>query len=137
MTRRAADDDPRHRWRVRPGPSLCPWSARGRLPDRRAIALRLPPKQLPRRRLTDLIVPAANLTGRDPVEFAAIQRIAVERVLNSDAWFWAYATLAPDMLLRTLLATDPALLDKVSPKERRRADLIREGLMPISHKTDG
>ncbi|PWK58956.1 alpha/beta fold hydrolase [Silicimonas algicola] len=84
-----------------------------------------------------LIVPAANLTGRDPVAFTALQRAAVERILNSDAWFWAFATLAPDMLLRTLLATDPALLDRASPEERRRADLIREGLMPISRKTDG
>jgi pimeloyl-ACP methyl ester carboxylesterase len=84
-----------------------------------------------------LIVPAANLTGRDPVEFSALQRMAVERVLKSDAWFRAFATLAPETLLNTLLATDPALLDRVSPDERRRADLIREGLMPISHKTDG
>ncbi len=84
-----------------------------------------------------LIVPAANLTGRDPVEFSAVQRMAVERVLNSDAWFWAFVTLAPDKLQRTLLATDPALLDRVSPDERSRADLIREGLMPISRKTDG
>jgi 2-hydroxy-6-oxonona-2,4-dienedioate hydrolase len=84
-----------------------------------------------------LIVPAANLTGRDPVEFTILQRLAVEHVLTSDAWFWGFATLAPDMLLRTLLATDPALLDRVSPEERRRADLIREGLMPISRKVDG
>jgi len=84
-----------------------------------------------------LIVPAANMTGRDPVAFTAVQRLTVEHVLTSDAWFWAFATLAPDMLLRTLLATDPALLDRVSPDERRRADLIREGLMPISRKTEG
>lgn len=84
-----------------------------------------------------LIVPAANLTGRDPVAFTALQRLAVERVLTSDAWFWGFATLAPDMVLRTLLATDPALLDRVSPEERRRADLIREGLMPIGRKVDG
>jgi 2-hydroxy-6-oxonona-2,4-dienedioate hydrolase len=84
-----------------------------------------------------LIVPAANLTGRDPVEFTPLQRMAVERVLASDAWFWAFATLAPETLLRTLLATDPALLARVSPQERRRAELIRDGLMPISHKTAG
>lgn len=84
-----------------------------------------------------LIVPAANLTGRDPVEFSALQRAAVDRVLTSDSWFWAFATLAPDMLLRTLLATDPALLSRVPVSEQRRADLIREGLMPISRKTDG
>jgi 2-hydroxy-6-oxonona-2,4-dienedioate hydrolase len=84
-----------------------------------------------------LIVPAANLTGRDPVAFTALQRMAVERVLASDVWFWAFGTLAPKTLLRTLLATDPALLARVSPEERRRADLIRDGLMPISRKADG
>lgn len=84
-----------------------------------------------------LIVPAANLTGRDPVKFSAVQRMAVARVLNSDAWFWAFATLAPDTLLRTLLATEPALLDRVSPDEHHRADLIRNGLMPICRKTEG
>jgi 2-hydroxy-6-oxonona-2,4-dienedioate hydrolase len=84
-----------------------------------------------------LIVPAANLTGRDPVEFSALQRMAVARVLASDLWFWAFATFAPGTLLRTLLATDPGLLAKVSPEERRRAELIREGLMPISRKSDG
>ncbi len=84
-----------------------------------------------------LIVPAVNLTGQDPVEFTAFQQMAVERVLNSDVWFWALWRFAPDMLLRTLLATDPALLVRVAPEERHRADLIREGLMPISRKTDG
>jgi 2-hydroxy-6-oxonona-2,4-dienedioate hydrolase len=84
-----------------------------------------------------LIVPAANLTGRDPVAFTPVQRLVVERILNSDVWFWTFAALAPNVLLRTLLATDPALLTKVSPEERRRADRIREGLMPISRKTDG
>ncbi len=84
-----------------------------------------------------LIVPAANLTGRDPVELTAMQRVAVERVLTSDAWFWGFATFATDILLPTLLATDPALLDRVSPEERRRANLIRKGHMPISRKADG
>jgi pimeloyl-ACP methyl ester carboxylesterase len=84
-----------------------------------------------------LIVPAGNLTGEDPVAFSPLQRWLVDRVLGSDAWFWAFASLAPDMLLRTLLATNPALLPKVSAEERRRAGLIREGLMPVTRKTRG
>ncbi len=84
-----------------------------------------------------LIVPAANLTGRDPVEFTALQSAVVDRVVSSDFWFWAFSTLAPDQLLRTLLATEPALLTRVSPEERRRAARIRHGLMPISRKTAG
>ena len=84
-----------------------------------------------------LIVPAANLSNRDPVHFTALQRIAVEQVLTSDAWFWAFATLAPGTLMRTLLATDPSLLGKVSLQERHRAGLIMDGLMPISRKIHG
>lgn len=84
-----------------------------------------------------LLVPAANLTGRDPVSFTAVQRIAVETVLGSDFPFWALARLAPGQMLRTLLATDPALLERVGPSERRRAGLILEGIMPVSRKADG
>lgn len=84
-----------------------------------------------------LLVPAANLTGRDPVEFSALQRMVVGTILNSDFWFWVLASLAPSQLLRTLLATDPALLARVSPDERRRADLILDGLKPISRKIEG
>ena len=84
-----------------------------------------------------LIVPAANLTGRDPVEFTTLQRFAVDTMLNSDVSFWALSALAPNQLIRTLLATDPALLHRVPAKERRRARLILDGLMPISRKGGG
>lgn len=84
-----------------------------------------------------LLVPAANLTGRDPVEFTALQRMAVNVVLGSDLAFWGLAALAPGQMIRTLLATDPALLPRVAPDERRRAELILDGLMPISRKADG
>lgn len=68
-----------------------------------------------------LLVPAANLTDRDPVEFTALQRLAVRNVLGSDWWFWALSKIAGRQMLRTLLATDPALLDIVGTEERQRA----------------
>jgi 2-hydroxy-6-oxonona-2,4-dienedioate hydrolase len=84
-----------------------------------------------------LLVPAANLTNRDPVEFTALQRIAVDAVLGSDFWFWALSRLAPGQMMRTLLATDPALLGGVSAEERQRAITILNQLFPISRKGDG
>lgn len=84
-----------------------------------------------------LLVPAANLTGRDPVAFTPLQRLAVDAVLNSDWWFWALSRLAPGQMIRTLLATDPALLDAVDPAERKRAETILAQLFPISMKTEG
>ena len=84
-----------------------------------------------------LLVPAANLTARDPVAFGALQRVAVDAVLGSDIAFWALSSLAPRQMIRTLLATDPALLDRVDPAERARAETILAQLLPISRKTEG
>jgi len=84
-----------------------------------------------------LLVPAMNLENRDPVEFSALQSFLVGRILGSDAWFWAMLKLAPDLLMRTLLATDPALLGTVPVEERERARLILEELMPVSARTRG
>lgn len=84
-----------------------------------------------------LLVPAANLTGRDPVEFTAFQRFIVERLLTSDLWYWSAATLAPRTLVQTLLATDPELLSRVSKKEAERANLILNGIIPVSERVRG
>ena len=84
-----------------------------------------------------LLVPAANLTNRDPVEFTAVQRLAVGAVLGSDFAFWALSRLNPDQMIRTLLATEPTLLNGVSPDERERARAILDQIFPISRKLDG
>lgn len=84
-----------------------------------------------------LLVPAANLADRDPVDFTALQRRAVDLVLGSDLAFWALSSLAPGQMIRTLLATDPILLKQVEADERRRAELILGGIRPISRKIDG
>lgn len=84
-----------------------------------------------------LLVPAMNLSDRDPVEFTWLQRQLVGRVLTSDFWFWALMAAAPEQLTGTLLATDPALLAQVSAAERERARLILGELMPISRRVQG
>lgn len=84
-----------------------------------------------------LLVPAANLTNRDPVEFTALQRMAVGAVLGSDGMFWALSRLTPGQMMRTLLATDPALLETASFEERLRAQTILDQIFPISRKIDG
>jgi pimeloyl-ACP methyl ester carboxylesterase len=84
-----------------------------------------------------LLVPAMNLTGEDPVQFTALQRFFVDRLLSSDAWFWTMLKLAPRQLIGTLLATDPSLLETVSADERERAFLILAELMPINQRSRG
>lgn len=84
-----------------------------------------------------LLVPAANLTNRDPVQFTAFQRLAVDAVPGSDFWFWSLSRLAPGQMIRTLLATGPALLDHVPEAERKRAMAILNQIFPITRKVDG
>lgn len=84
-----------------------------------------------------LLVPAMNLSGRDPVAFTAFQQRLVGAVLGSDALFWALSALVPGQMLGTLLATDPELLDRAGPEERLRAETILAELMPVSRKGDG
>ena len=84
-----------------------------------------------------LLVPAANLTNRDPVAFTPVQRLAVGAVLGSDFAFWSLSRLARGQMTRTLLATDPVLLDHVSAEEQLRARTVLDQIFPISRKVDG
>lgn len=84
-----------------------------------------------------LLVPAANLTNRVPAEFTALQQLAVNTVLGSDASLWALSRLAPARMIKTLLATDPALLDIVGAKERQRAEAILSQIFPTNRNTLG
>jgi 2-hydroxy-6-oxonona-2,4-dienedioate hydrolase len=84
-----------------------------------------------------LLVPAANLDEKDPVAFTPLQRFLVSKLLTSDAWFYAALKLAPESLIGTLLATDPALLHTVSPAEAARARHVLHDLMPISLRARG
>lgn len=84
------------------------------------------------------IVPALAIPGRPAVApwHPLIER-AVFAALRSDLLFWAGITLAPDRIIGTVLATDPALVHASSAAERRRVGEMMEGLLPISARADG
>ncbi len=84
-----------------------------------------------------LLVPAANVRGRDPVAMSPLRQTIVKGLLTSDFLYWTTMTAAPEQLIGTLLATDPRLLDQVSARERRRAHAILEDMMPIHARTRG
>ena len=84
-----------------------------------------------------LLVPAANVRDRDPVEFTPLQAWLVRRLLSSDLLFWLAEQTMPRWLIGTLLATDPALLDRVTPAERERAFVVLHELLPISARVRG
>lgn len=84
-----------------------------------------------------LLVPAANVTGEDPVEMSPVQRMAVGVLLGSDLAYWWALHLASDQMIGTLLATDPRLMAGVSREERSRALGILNDMLPISARTRG
>lgn len=84
-----------------------------------------------------LLVPAANVSGSDPVEMSGLQEKTVRALLNSDLMYWSALEVAPQSLIGTLLATDPNLLSRVSPSERRRAFAILSDIMPIQARAKG
>lgn len=84
-----------------------------------------------------LLVPAANVRDRDPVAFTPLQAWLVRRLLSSDLLFWLAEQTMPRTLIGTLLATDPALLDRVPPAERERAFAVLHELLPISARVHG
>ena len=85
------------------------------------------------------IVPATYVPSRDAVtaENAPAGVAAAMQLLRSDFLFWAAIRTAPDLLIGTLLATDPALLQTVSPAEAARAKAILWSLLPVSRRADG
>ncbi len=84
-----------------------------------------------------LLVPAANVRDRDPVEFTAVQAWLVRQLLSSDLLLWLAEQTIPRMLIGTLLATDPRLLDRATPAERERAFTVLHELLPISARVRG
>ncbi|PXA97520.1 alpha/beta hydrolase [Nostoc sp. 3335mG] len=85
------------------------------------------------------IVPASYTPDQEAVT-AANPPPGVEAamvVLRSDFLFWCALVVASDLLVGTLLATDPALLGKVEPAEAARAREILWSILPVSRRAEG
>ena len=58
-------------------------------------------------------------------------------LLRSDFLFWCALAVASDLLMGTLLATDPALIGEVDAAEASRAHDILWSILPVSQRADG
>lgn len=84
------------------------------------------------------IVPATHVPGRPaPPPPDAVAAWIIARGLRSDALIWAGVRLAPDRMIATLLATDPALVHAAAPDERARVMAILHGILPVSLRYRG
>ncbi|HEX7287053.1 MAG TPA: alpha/beta hydrolase [Candidatus Angelobacter sp.] len=87
-----------------------------------------------------VMVPAASVAG-DPQgpmpSQGPLQKAIIERVVKSDFLFWLGINLAPRSMVRSVLATDAAVVAAASAEERRRAYEILWNVMPISEREEG
>ncbi len=83
------------------------------------------------------VVPATYVPGRAPVRPNALGAAIMEYGLQSDFLFWAGLQLAEDTMIRTLLATDPALVHQAASAEQDRARSILHDILPVSMRSKG
>jgi 2-hydroxy-6-oxonona-2,4-dienedioate hydrolase len=84
-----------------------------------------------------LVVPAANLRGRDPVEMGPATQWMVRSLMASDFLFWAAGHIARNRMIGTLLATDPKLVENASGPEQQRVNRILDEILPVSWRWRG
>ena len=84
------------------------------------------------------IVPATFVPHRPPLApLTPFAQALMRHALSSDFWFWAGLTIRPKVMVKTILATDPTLLDTASPQERARARRILEQILPLRARAAG
>ena len=99
-----------------------------------ALAIRHPD----RCRALVAIVPASFVPGRPQTPGPqGLQETAMTAMLNSDLLFWLALNTLPDLMIGTMLATDPALLQTASDAERARVSQILSDILPVSRRSRG
>ena len=84
------------------------------------------------------IVPAAYVPDRPATPGpSGFQSTAMNAMLNSDFLFWLALNTVPDLMIGTMLATDPALVAAATPDERRRVMKIIWDILPVSARSSG
>jgi len=84
-----------------------------------------------------LVVPAANVSGRDPAQMSPAMEYVVRQLATSDFLFWSGKKFARNSMIATLLATDPQLVAQASASEQARANRILDEIMPVSLRSRG
>jgi 2-hydroxy-6-oxonona-2,4-dienedioate hydrolase len=84
------------------------------------------------------IVPAAYVPGRPATPGpSGAQNAAMNAMLRSDFLFWLALSTVPDLMIGTILATDPALVSAASIEERNRVHQILWEILPVSKRSRG
>jgi 2-hydroxy-6-oxonona-2,4-dienedioate hydrolase len=84
------------------------------------------------------IVPASYVPGRPATPGpTGFQNTAMNAMLRSDFLFWTALNAIPDLMVGTILATDPELVAAATPGEQERVRDIRWNILPVSRRSRG
>jgi pimeloyl-ACP methyl ester carboxylesterase len=83
-----------------------------------------------------LLVPLAY-APRPATPPSALARLVFENALKSDFLFWLLARTARPLLVRTVLATPPALVRRAAADEQERVRELIERILPVSERQQG
>lgn len=86
-----------------------------------------------------LLVPLAfaPAPAAPPARPSAAARFMFERALRSDFLYWLAMRIAPGTVVRTILATPPAVLEEASDEERERVYRTMEHILPLRQRQAG
>lgn len=84
------------------------------------------------------LVPATHAPARPTARpWSPTQVRLAEAVLRSDFLFWSALSLAPELMIETLLATDAELVRTASYREEERVRDMLWHILPVSRRADG
>src|SRR5688500_17537671 len=87
-----------------------------------------------------LLVPLAyspRSAGQPAPALTPLARFVFEKTLKSDFLFWLLSRGAQRLLVKTVLATPPRLLQDASAEQRGRVGCIIEHILPLSERQEG
>ena len=90
-----------------------------------------------RTRAMMLLVPLAYAPRSAPPELSALARFMYERAVRSDFLYWLVMRAAPDIVVKTVLATPPAVVENADAAERARVEQMMQHILPLRERHAG
>ena len=90
-----------------------------------------------RTRAMVLLVPLAYAPRGTPSEPSALARFMYERAVRSDFLYWAVMKATPDVVVKTILATPPDIVERADAAERTRVEQMMQRILPVRERHAG
>jgi 2-hydroxy-6-oxonona-2,4-dienedioate hydrolase len=84
-----------------------------------------------------LLVPLAYAPRSTPPELPALARFMYERAVRSDFLYWTAMQAAPDVVVKTILATPPEIVASADAAERTRVEQMMQRILPLRERHAG